>query len=120
MVPVSTIAPSAGAPQVVPTTRPAPAPVTQAVATDLAPANTVTAANTAQSAQNDASSDQYQHTVLLDPATQELIFRTVDVRSRQVVRQVPEEALLRMQAYAHALADGKSQGAALTQANLEI
>jgi len=120
MVPVSTIAPSAGAPQVVPTTRPAPAPVTQAVATDLAPANTVSAANTAQSAQNDASSDQYQHTVLLDQATQELIFRTIDVRSRQVVRQVPEEALLRMQAYAHALANGKSETAALMQANLEI
>jgi hypothetical protein len=120
MVPVSTIAPAAGVPQVVPTTRPAPAPVTQAVATDLAPAKTVTAANTAQAAQNDASSDQYQHTVLLDPATQELIFRTIDVRSRQVVRQVPEEALLRMQAYAHALADGKSNGEALAQANLEI
>ena len=120
MVPMSTIAPSAGAPQVVPTTRPAPAPVTQAVATDLAPANTVTAANTAQTAQNDASSDQYQHTVLLDPATQELIFRTIDVRSRQVLRQVPEEAVLRMQAYAHALAQGKSTNEALAQANLEI
>jgi hypothetical protein len=119
MVPVSTIAPSAGVPQVVPA-RPAPAPVAQAVATDLAPAKTVTAANTALAAQNDASSDQYQHTVLLDPATQELIFRTIDVRSRQVVRQVPEEALLRMQAYAHALAEGKSTNEALMQANLEI
>ncbi len=118
MVPVSTIAPSAGAPQVVPT-RPAPAPVAQAVATDLAPAKTVTAANTALAAQNNTS-EQYQHTVLLDPATQELIFRTIDVRSRQIVRQVPEEALLRMQAYAHALAEGKSTNAALMQANLEI
>jgi hypothetical protein len=33
---------------------------------------------------------------------------------------VPDEALLRMQAYAHALADGKSESAALMQANLEI
>jgi len=117
MVPVSTIAPSAGVLQVVPTR---PAPVTQAVATDLAPANTVTAVITAQTAQNDTSSDQYQHTVRLDPATQELIFRTIDVRSRQVVRQAPEEALLRMQAYAHALAEGKSNTEALAQANLEI
>ncbi len=117
MVPVSTIAPAAGVPQVVPT-RPAPAPIAQAVATDLSPAKTVTAANTALAAQNNP--DQYQHTVLLDPATQELIFRTIDVRSRQIVRQVPEEALLRMQAYAHALAEGKSTNAALMQANLEI
>ena len=117
MVPVNTIAPSAGALPVVPT-RPAAAPVTQAVATDLAPAKTVTAANTALAARNNA--DLYQHTVLLDPATQELIFRTIDVRSRQIVRQVPEEALLRMQAYAHALAEGKSNSDALMQANLEI
>ena len=121
MGPVSTIAPTAGAPPLVPV-RPTPAPAVEAVPTELAPAKTVTALNTALAARNDASaaSDQYQHTVRLDPATQELIFRTIDVRSRQVVRQVPEEAVLRMQAYARALADGKSQNAALMQANLEI
>jgi hypothetical protein len=113
MGPVSTIAPTAGATPVVPA-RVAPAPVNEAVATDLAPAKTVTAANTAA-----AASDQYQHTVLLDPGTQELIFRTIDVRSRQVVRQVPEQAMLRMHAYARALAQGKSQNAALMQADLE-
>jgi hypothetical protein len=92
------------------------------VATDLAPAKTVSAPNSALATRNDtsAAADQYQHTVILDPATQELIFRTIDVRSRQVVRQMPEEALLRMQAYAHALAQGKSETAALMQANLEI
>lgn len=118
MGPVSTIAPTAGAPPLVPV-RSAPA---EAVPTELAPAKTVTALNTALAARNDASaaSDQYQHTVRLDPATQELIFRTIDVRSRQIVRQVPEEAVLRMQAYARALADGKSQNAALMQADLEI
>ncbi len=121
MGPVSTIAPSAGTPPVAPA-RVAPEPVADAVATELTPGKTVGAVNTALAARNDAStaSDQYQHTVLLDPATQELIFRTIDVRSRQVVRQVPEQALLRMQAYARALAQGKSQTAALTQANLDI
>ena len=52
--------------------------------------------------------------------TQDLIFRVVDVRSRQVVRQVPDEALLRMRAYSRALAQGKGMNAALNAANLEI
>jgi hypothetical protein len=119
MLPVNTIAPSTGAPPVadrVPT-----APVAQAVATDLTPAKSVTAAETAQPPRNDtaSSSDLYQHTVVLDPATQDLIFRVVDVRSRQVVRQVPDEALLRMRAYARALAQGKGTNAAWSAANLE-
>jgi uncharacterized FlaG/YvyC family protein len=96
--------------------------VAQAVATVLAPAKSVTAANTAAAADNEqfsSNSDNYQHTIILDPTTQELIFRVMDVRSRQVVRQVPEEALLRMRAYSRALADGKSNTEALNQANLE-
>ena len=119
MVPVNTIAPSTGATPVV--DRVPQAPVAQAVATDLSPAKTVTAAASAQPSQNNpASSELYQRTVLLDPATQDLIFRVVDLRSRQVVRQVPDEALLRMRAYSRALADGKSTTEALTAANLEI
>ncbi len=119
MVPVNTIAPSAGAPPVV--DRVAPTPVVQAVATELSPAKSVTAVETAQQARNDvASADNYQHTVVLDPATQDLIFRVIDVRSRQVVRQVPDEALLRMRAYSRALAQGKGTNEAWTAANLEV
>jgi hypothetical protein len=118
MTPVNTIAPSAGAPLVA--DRPSSAPVAQAVATDLSPAKSVTAAETALPVRNDTASENYQHTVVLDPATQDLIFRVVDVRSRQVVRQVPDEALLRMRAYARALSQGKGMNAALNAANLEI
>ena len=122
MSPVNTITPSTGVPQV-PVDRLPPIPVAEAVATVLAPAKSITAANTAAASDNDtaspSSSDNYQHTVILDPASQDLIFRVVDVRSRQVVRQVPEEALLRMRAYARALADGKSNTEALNRANLE-
>jgi hypothetical protein len=119
MVPVTTIAPSVGAPTLV--DRQPSAPVAQAVATDLSPAKTVTAAETALAPQNDPSSSNfYQHTIILDPATQDLIFRVIDVRSRQVVRQVPDEALLRMRAYARALAQGKDTTEALNAANLEI
>ena len=122
MSPVNTITPSTGVPQVAVDRLP-PIPVVEAVATVLAPAKSITAANTAAASDNDtassSSSDNYQHTVILDPATQDLIFRVVDVRSRQVVRQVPEEALLRMRAYARALADGKSNTEALNRADLE-
>jgi len=53
-------------------------------------------------------SDPYEYQVLVDPATHDVIYRTVDERSRQVVRQVPDQALLRMRAYARALAEGTS------------
>jgi hypothetical protein len=125
MSPVNTIAPVTGVAQVTVDRLPS-IPVAEAVATVLAPAKTITATNNAAASDNDtfssssASSDSnYQHSVVLDPATQDLIFRVVDVRSRQVVRQVPEEALLRMRAYARALTDGKSNTEALNQANLE-
>jgi uncharacterized FlaG/YvyC family protein len=36
----------------------------------------------------------------------EVIFRVIDERSRRVVRQVPDQALLRMRAYNKALTDG--------------
>ena len=122
MLPVNTIAPSTGAPLVA--DRVPSAPVAQAVATDLSPAKSVTAAETALAARNEpyspsVSSDLFQRSVILDPTTQDMIFRVVDVRTRQVVRQMPDEALLRMRAYARALADGKSETEALTQANIE-
>jgi hypothetical protein len=119
MVPVNTIAPSAGASPVV--DRVPSAPVAQAVATELSPAKSVTAVEPVQPVRNDASvSENFQHTVILDPATQDLIFRVIDVRSRQVVRQVPDEALLRMRAYSRALAQGKGTNAAWNAANLEV
>lgn len=125
MSPVNTIAPVTGVAQVTVDRLPS-IPVAEAVATVLAPAKTITATNTAAASDNDtfsssssASDTNYQHSVILDPATQDLIFRVVDVRSRQVVRQVPEEAMLRMRAYARALTDGKSNTEALNQANLQ-
>jgi uncharacterized FlaG/YvyC family protein len=120
MIPVNTIAPSTGAPPVV--DRVPSTPVAQAVATELSPDKSVTAVENAQPGQNNTSSpaDNTQRTVVLDPATQDLIFRVIDVRSRTVVRQVPEEALLRMRAYSRALAQGKGMNAALNVANFEI
>ena len=55
--------------------------------------------------------------VVLDPQTREVIYKVIDNRSRQVVRQVPEEALLRMRAYTRAIARGESPSRA--QADIE-
>ena len=123
MLPVNTIAPSTGAPTVA--DRVPSAPVAQAVATDLSPTKTVTAAEATLAARDapyspGSSSDVFQRSVILDPTTQDMIFRVVDVRSRQVVRQVPDEALLRMRAYARVLAQGKGMNEALNAANLQI
>jgi uncharacterized FlaG/YvyC family protein len=119
---VQTIASTAAAQQtVLARLAPAPAPVAQAVQTDLSGAKAVTATNTAGTARNDLqrNPDDLQHVVSIDPATREVIFRIIDVRSRQVIRQVPEQALLRMQAYNRALNSGKSSAEALATANFE-
>jgi hypothetical protein len=65
------------------------------------------------------TSGGYRSSVLIDPTTHEVIYRVVDVRTQQVVRQIPAEAMLRAQAYNLALANGKSQSEALAQADLE-
>jgi hypothetical protein len=91
---------------------------TQATATELPAAKTVTPAAAAVSTRNDLPSTT--HEVIIDPQTREVIYRLIDVRTRQVVRQVPDEALLRTRAYARALANGDSPNKAQTQADLEV
>ena len=91
-------------------------PVAQAepVATELPAAKTVTPVAT----RNDLPPTT--HEVLIDPQTREIIYRVIDVRSRQVIRQVPDEALLRVRAYARALASGETPSKAQSQADLEV
>jgi hypothetical protein len=101
MEPIRTITPP-GAVQQAFVSRPEPVAVAQAVATELPPAKAVTAVGPAAPAIG--LSDPYEYQVLVDPATHDVIYRTVDERSRQVVRQVPDQALLRMRAYARSLA----------------
>src|SRR5499426_2065864 len=91
-----------------------PAAVRAAVATTLAPSQTVTAANdSARSAAHDparngAAQTNVTREFVLDPQSREVIFRVIDVRTGQVQRQVPDAALMRMRAYTRAMANGKS------------
>ena len=86
--------------------------------TELPAAKAVTPAAPTAPARNDTPPTT--HEVIIDPQTREVIYRVIDVRSRQVVRQVPDEALLRARAYAQALANGDPPFQAQNQADREV
>jgi hypothetical protein len=102
--------------------RPATPPVVQAVATDLSPAQSVTVPNsaTAASANMQGAPADFQHSVTIDPATREVVFRLLDVRTHQVIRQTPDAALLRREAYQLAISNGKTAAQAFAVTNLQI
>ena len=91
-------------------------------ATELPASKAVTPSVATTPARNDVQSQAQSttHEVIIDPQTREVIYRVIDVRSRQVVRQVPDEALLRVRAYAAALAKGDSPNKAQFQADIEV
>ena len=81
-----------------------PNPTRQAVATDLASSQTVTAAAGATNVRNDTgpahSSDASRMpVVVLDPQSREIIDRSMNAPARRVVRQMPEVAARRLKAY---------------------
>jgi len=89
--------------------RPDTAPVRQAVPTELAAPKAVTAAvDSTRPQTTNAHQPALTREVFVDAQTREVIFRVIDERSRRVVRQVPDQALLRMRAYNQALVAGES------------
>jgi flagellar protein FlaG len=94
---------------------------TGAVKTDLAPDAAVQQVRPAQAVRFDPTDGAQARAALdaalrefidrkisIDPKTREVVYQSVDQRTGEVVRQVPEEALLRLRAYARALRE-KSQ-----------
>ena len=100
--------------------RPTSAPIQQAVATELAPDKAVTAAPSIANMRQDPLSAQNVNSrqYLIDPLTSEVILRVIDTRTHQIVRQVPDQALLRMRAYAVALKRGDSPTEAELQTDM--
>lgn len=90
--------------------RTAPVAGDNAVRTDLAPAQSVTVAPESTALRNDPALITNQRSVsrelVVDPEMREVIYRVVDVNSGEVIRQVPEKALLRLRAYTRALEEG--------------
>ena len=99
--------------------RPDVAPVREAVATELTPAKAVTATTGADAPRNETAKDPSQvRKIILDAHSREVIYQVLDVSSGQVVRQMPDEAMLRLRAYTRAVADGMSPNEA-NQADIE-
>lgn len=92
-----------------------------AVPTELPPAKVVNPAANTLAIRNDPALTQSAttHDVIIDPASREVIYRVLDANSRQVLRQVPDQALLRMRAYTRALEKGESAPDALALQDLQ-
>lgn len=98
-----------------------PALAQQAVATDLAPAQSVNAANGTEASGHDSgqtAQDSNVRKIVLDAHSREVIYQVVNADSGRVVRQVPDEAMLRLRAYTRALAQGSTPNEA-AQADLK-
>lgn len=101
--------------------RPTSVPVQQAVATELAPDKAVTAApSVANIRQDPISAQDSVSQTLIDPQTRDIILRVIDTRTQQVIRQIPDQALLRMRAYAKALQRGDSPNQAETLTDIAV
>jgi flagellar protein FlaG len=107
------------------TVRPDAAPVRDAVPTNLAPPQTVTASSKPNATRQDpvqtgTSDPSYVRKIILDAHSREVIYQVLDVGSGRVVRQIPEEATLRLKAYVRALANGATPNQAYAQADLDV
>ncbi|MCB1413166.1 MAG: hypothetical protein KDJ76_08570 [Xanthobacteraceae bacterium] len=73
-----------------------------AVATELPPHQTVSAGNASSRLRNDSQpgpGGTTSHQVVLDRSSRTIVYQVVDNRTSLVVRQYPEEAILRRRAY---------------------
>lgn len=105
--------------------RPSSVPLQQAVTTELDPSQAVTATRSVAPIRQDPISAQNTQDTqarmnLIDPATRDVILRVIDTRTHLVIRQIPEQAQLRMRAYARALQRGESSTRAWQQANIAV
>ena len=99
--PVGAPAPSQTAPPV----RAAPA-TAAAVATELPAPASVTVADPSVAIRNDpqtSGSGALSHQVVLDAEAASIVFQVVDDRTNLVIRQFPDDAMLRRRAYFHTL-----------------
>ena len=99
-------------------------PVRDATPTNLAPPQTVTAPTKPNETRQDpvpagTSDPSYVRKIILDAHSREVIFQVLDASSGRVVRQIPDEAMLRLRAYTRALAQGSSPNEAQADLDLE-
>jgi hypothetical protein len=90
-----------GAPVAAPVVQPASPAADDAVATQLPPSKSVTATDISARARNDlrTSGDTLSRQVVVDRDAASVVYQVVDRRTSVVVKQFPEEAMLRRRAY---------------------
>ena len=54
--------------------------------------------------------DVVERNIVVDPRTRELVFQTISKETGEVVRQVPDEAILRLRAYVRDLVEAEEHG----------
>jgi hypothetical protein len=94
-----------GAPVAAPIVQPISEAAEDAVATELPPSESVTAADSAVSVHINANAltRSVSNQVVIDREAAAVVYQVVDNRTSQVVKQFPEEAVLRRRAYLHTL-----------------
>ena len=99
-----------GAPVATPIAPPVSEAVDHAVATVLPPSQSVTAveAKARVRADTNVASASLSNQVVIDRAAASIVYQVVDARTSLVVKQFPEEAVLRRRAYFNALDLNKS------------
>jgi uncharacterized FlaG/YvyC family protein len=51
-----------------------------------------------------------ERNITVDPRTRELVFQTISKETGEVVRQVPDEAMLRLRAYVREMQEAEEKG----------
>lgn len=92
-----------GAVAAAPVPTPVPAAAKTAVETQLPPGDAVIQPDAAALAQNQVDTGRNSNQVIIDRAAAEVVYRTVDTLTNFVVKQFPDEAILRARAYGRAL-----------------
>lgn len=95
-----------------------PGPVRDAVPTALSAAQSVTPA--LKSIEARAEDTSHVRKIILDAHSREVIYRVLDADSGRIVRQIPEEATLRLRAYIRAIAKGATPNQAHARADLDV
>jgi hypothetical protein len=104
---------------------PEPTPVRGAVPTILAPSQSVMTSADAAAIRNETARPQpvepsTTHDIVIDPASREVLYRIVDVRSGQILQQIPDHLFIRMEVYTKVMESGKSALEAAAKADLDL
>ena len=59
-----------------------------------------------------AMRETVERNIVVDPRTRELVFQTVSKETGEVVRQIPDEAILRLRAYIREMSEAEGKGRA--------